>query len=132
METFQIPFREIKRRFTKSEIILMAWRSQEQHHNMKKKLKKYDSDEDEDTDETTVKKHKGKKRKIYSDGIGPERMPDEFYDENGDFNLSKVKGEQARRYFESVLKIPMPPGVTKIVPQDETSETIRKAYNIRR
>jgi len=127
MEQFAMPLREIGAKFTKSELTLIAWRSQEQSHHFKKRLKKIDSGDD---DKPSVSS--GKKRKQYNDGIGPERMPDEFFDENGDFNLSKVPGEYARRYFEQVLRIPMPPGVSKIGYNDSTTEEIRQAYGIRR
>lgn len=90
-------------------------------------------------------KKSGSKRKTYHDGIGPERMPDRFYAqetlrdakgkiivEAGDFNLAQVPGEDARRYFEQVLRIPMPPGVSKIRYEDDRSAEIREAYGIRR
>lgn len=121
-----MPIREIEERFTKSELVLMAWRSQEQHYHFKKKVKKYDTD-----DGVSVSKS-GKKRKDYHDGIGPEGMPDEFFNSEGDFDLSKVSGEKARRYFESVLRIPLPPGVSKLRDDSETSDIIRNAYGIRR
>ena len=110
--------REIEERFTKSELVLMAWRSQELHYNLKK-----------DMPETK----KGKKRIMYGpEDIGPEGMPDEFYDEDGEINLSQVKGEDARRYFETRLGIPMPPGVSKMRDDSPSSQQIRQAYGIRR
>lgn len=118
-----MPLREIEERFTKSELVLMAWRSQEMHHNLQKDM---------------PKKKKGKKGNKYSaDDIGPEGMPDEFFDENGEINLSKVKGEQARRYFEQRLGIPMPTGapgdkVRKIRDESDVSNQVREAYGIRR
>lgn len=137
METFCLPWHEIQERFTTSELVLMGWRSAEQGYKWKKKMK-----DSEDNDYTPHKT--GKKRKNY-DGVGPERMPDKFFADKevrdkrgrliaspGDFNLAQVEGEDARRYFESVLKIPLPPGVSKIRAEDETSQQIRNAYNIRR
>lgn len=137
METFSLPYREILDRFTKSELVLMGWRSQEQYYKWKNKQKKISTDTDNDFSD-------GVKRKTY-DGVGPERMPDRFFaqetlkDERGrviahagDFNLAQVPGEDARRYFESVLKIPLPPGISKITAEDETTQQIRNAYNIRR
>ncbi len=118
--------REIGNKFTKSELVLVAWRSQEQSYHFKQRLKKIDKGEQSITGKS------GKKRKEYLDGIGPERMPDEFFNEEGDFDLSRVTGENARRYFEQVLRIPLPPGVSKIRHEDERSEQIRQAYGIRR
>lgn len=104
IETFGIPLREIDEKFTRSELVLTAWRSREQAYNMRKKFKEQQS-------EVGVS-HKysksGKKRKNY-DGIGPDRMPDKFFDEHGDFNLSKVTAEEASSYFQNVLGLPLPP-----------------------
>jgi hypothetical protein len=144
METFCLPWHEIEERFTRSEIVLMGWRSSEQAYNWKRKLKSKPHMEEYSNDNETVRSQAGKFRKNY-DGIGPEKMPDEFFaqqtikDERGrviahegDFNLGQVKGEQARRYMES-LGIPLPPGISKVgTSHDETSEQIRKAYGIRR
>jgi hypothetical protein len=141
METFCLPYREILERFTKSELVLMGWRSAEQAYKWKQKTNKTKI---EDHDES-VTEDNNVKRKQY-DGVGPERMPNRFFaqetikDERGrviahagDFNLAQVSGEEARRYFESVLKIPLPPGISKIAAaEDETTQQIRNAYGIRR
>lgn len=125
MEEFKAPVREIEERFTRSELVIIAWRSQEMHHNFKKQR-------GDSIVETSTQSKSGKYRKEYPDGIGPEGMPDHFFDEHGDFNLSKVTGEEAKRYFETRLKIPMPPGVSKIRDESEASQEIRAAYGIRR
>lgn len=141
METFCLPYREILDRFTKSELVLMGWRSQEQAYKWRIKMKKAERGEDIDSSDSGSGKVK---RKQY-DGIGPERMSDKYFaqetlrDERGrviahagDFNLSQVTGEEARRYFEGVLKVPLPPGISKIAADDPTTQQIRDAYNIRR
>lgn len=118
IETFQIPLREIEEKFTRSELVIMAWRSQEMHYNLQKDMPK--------------KNKKGKRRMAYGDSdIGPDGMPDEFFNDDGEIDLSKVKGEDARRYFEARLGIPMPPGVSKIRDDSDMSNQIRQAYGIR-
>ena len=90
------------------------------NRNFKKRMKR--------TESGHTRSVSGKKRKKY-DGIGPNSMPDEFFAQKeirdsagrliaseGDFNLSQVRGEQARRYFEK-LGLPMPPGVTRMIPK---------------
>jgi hypothetical protein len=78
-------------------------------------------------------KGKGKKHHMYGpDDIGPEGMPNEFFNDDGELDLSKVPGEDARKYFEVRLGIPMPPGVSKIRDDSPTSQQIRQAYGIRR
>lgn len=149
METFCLPWHEIQDRFTSSELVLMGWRSAEQGYNWRKKMKKAEHNEGEEEYSITTS-HTNKYRKEYADARGPEVMPDEFFAqktirdergrliaEAGDFNLSQVTGEKARRYFESILRIPMPAGVSKISNEpgsveDETTAQIRKAYGIRR
>jgi hypothetical protein len=112
-----MPLREIEERFTKSELVLMAWRSQEMHHNLQKDMPK----------------KKGKKHSKYGpDDIGPEGMPAHFFNEDGEIDLSRVKGEEARGYFERRLGIPMPPGISKIRDESDLSNQIRQAYGIRR
>lgn len=39
MEAFKIPMREVRRRFTKSELATVAWRSAEMAHNMTSKTR---------------------------------------------------------------------------------------------
>ena len=46
------------------------------------------------------------RRKQYS-GQVPRGLPDKFYDENGEINLTKVTGAEAHRYFQS-LGMPLP------------------------
>lgn len=96
----------------------MAWRSQEMHFNFK-------------GEEKGIKGSGRRKMRYGPDDIGPQGMPDEFFDENGEINLSQVQGESARRYFEMKLGIPLPPGVSKFQSDDPTSRQIREAYNVR-
>lgn len=130
METFQIPLREIRKKFTTSELVLMAWRSQEQHFHFKSKIK---------TDEVAEKK-KG----VYGmDDIIPADLPEEFfakediYDKRGNLVarkgeviLSQVTGAQAKQYM-AALGIPFPDlGVSKM--RDPETAAISDAYGLRR
>lgn len=80
-----------------------------------------------------------------SQDIGPDGMPDEFFAQEdtydpqgkliaraGEINLAQVSGENARRYFETRLGIPLPPGISKIRDESDQSREIREAYGIRR
>lgn len=111
---------------------------------MKRKLKKIEKETTEVDYEESSAGVTGKRRKQYLDGIGPERMPDEFfapkdlYDARGnlianagDFNLAQVQGEKARQYFERVLRLPMPPNmVTRHIDATPESAEMRKAYGM--
>jgi hypothetical protein len=118
METFHSSLEEIRDRFTWSEIVLMGWRSQEQVYKMKLRMDKGKEEDDdersdyEDEDETAkievekkklvVKKKPKKKRKKQYDGHVPEGLPDRFYDENGEVNLSKVELKDALKYLNGM------------------------------
>ena len=146
METFQLPLREIRKKFTTSELVLMAWRSQEQHFHFKNKIKTDETEEDETEvqEEGTMKK---KKHGIYgpNDHI-PADLPEKFYAKEdiydargklvarkGEIVLSQVTGEEAKRYF-ACLNIPFPDmGAIKMVDEsDPVTQQIRDAYKLRR
>lgn len=105
METFCLPLHEINDRFTKSELYIVAWRSQEQHYHLKKRMKH--------TDNAYPKV--GDRRRYGANDIIPEGLPDKFYAKDivrdkfgkvmaspGEINLSQVTGEEARRYMSSI------------------------------
>lgn len=46
--------------------------------------------------------------------IKPIALPPEFFNKDGEIDLSKVTGEQARKYFIHVLGIKFPVGVSKV------------------
>lgn len=100
----------------------MGWRSQEQSHALKKRLGDKPSKKGITQDD--------KYKKDYSNYVIPEDLPDRFYDENGDINLSKVKAADARRFMEA-QGIVFPPGVSRILESagnDDVSQQLRKAY----
>ena len=84
---FHLPLREINERFTKSELFISAWRSQEVSYQMRKKMKSPGPEVEKDVD-----------------------LPTHFYNEQGEIDLRKVKGEEARRYLTSLgLDLPILP-----------------------
>jgi hypothetical protein len=124
METFRLPLREIRKKFTKSEIILMGWRSQEQSQSLKKRLG--DKPKSKGRQASTDEKYK----RDYSEYIVPDELPDRFYDENGDINLSKVSAADARQFLEA-QGLMFPPGISRIVESsgnDDVSQSMRNAY----
>lgn len=103
METFCLPMREIGERFTKSELYMIAWRSQEQHHHIMLKMKKWNKGRQshEVSDDSGVGSRYG------ANDIIPEGLPDHFYNKNGEVDLSQVTGKEAFKYM-SALGIPFP------------------------
>jgi hypothetical protein len=83
---FGLSKRELEAKFMKSEVVLLAWRSQELANNMNK-----------DSDRPAL----GKRRPHSFDVSVPEGLPDHFYNKDGEIDLRQVTGEEAYRYFSS-------------------------------
>lgn len=99
MEMFHIPLREIRKRFTLSEIVFISWRSQEQAYNLKHSTDK--------GGKPKTKTAKGGKARKEVDGYIPDGLPDHFFNDEGEVDLRQVKGEEARQYF-AALGIQLP------------------------
>ncbi len=100
METFSLPLREIRSRFTWSEIVMLGWRSAEQTHHLKSKSP------------SGGWKESGKPRKKYMQGEIPENLPDRFFNEEGEVDLRQVTGRDAVQYLAAVgLNVPLQGGV---------------------
>lgn len=119
MEMFQAPLREIQDRFTKSELVILGWRSAEQAYKMRLRMHRPSKDEDDDKpvfegEAKTEAKAEGKK-KTYADADTPENLPDRFYDEEGEVNLSKTTLRDAVQYMNAIgIKMPVPmPGTNQ-------------------
>lgn len=117
IEMLAMPLEEIRERFTWSEIVLMGWRSQEQSYKMKRRMNRSPQDKREMTEDEwekfeireagqkkTVERPKswGRKPKKEYDGHVPEGLPDRFYDEEGEVNLSKVELKDALKYLNGM------------------------------
>jgi hypothetical protein len=88
---FGCPMREIEKRFTKSALALMAWRSQEQAAAMERRMEKGSSGDD------SGKKVKG--------------VPKHLLNEQGELDLRKATHKEVLRMFGSRgIHIPMFPG----------------------
>ena len=127
-----MPLKEIRKKFTYSELAILAWRSQEQRIQMHRRIhgdeepqRQYEDEPQslEDIPEDVIRGKKkvvkeklkvvttrsGKKRKDYGGAI-PANLPDRFFDENGDLNLSRVTGEEAYKFFAAQgIKLPVMP-----------------------
>lgn len=106
VETFQMPLREIRDRFTWSELVLMGWRSAEQTHQLKSKTPE---------NLRAAPAATGKKRKAYGpDELIPDNLPDRFFNEEGEVDLRKVTGKDAARYLNAIgIHVPIGGGVAR-------------------
>jgi hypothetical protein len=99
LEMFGLSKREIDRRFTRSEMVLLAWRSQEVSASLEKSTE----------DMGVETQRKGRRR--FVDAKVPEGLPDKFFNEQGEVDLRQVSGEEAYKYMSSIgIKLPIMAG----------------------
>jgi hypothetical protein len=93
IEMFGLSKRELEEKFKKSEMVVLAWRSQEISANMEKQSEGMMSP--------------GKSRKPVYDAEVPHNLPDHFFNEDGEIDLRQVTGEEAYKYMSSIgVKLP--------------------------
>jgi hypothetical protein len=96
IETFQCPMSEIEERFTRSELAVVAWRSQETYHQMSAKMKKHEQN--------------SPGQKYDERGVLPEGLPDKFFNEAGEVDLRQVTGAEAWKFMQAQgIKLPIIP-----------------------
>lgn len=103
-----MPLAEAREQFTLSEMVILAWRGQEQYWNMKTRLGEHGRPKarrEEDPDSKFISKRAAKElkkelgaRSMYDDP-GVDTLPDRFFNEEGELDLSKVTGAEAVRYM---------------------------------
>ena len=85
----------IEDKFTRSELGIIAWRSQESYHQTKQHLKK-------DSYPGTADYTPGRVQRQEVPGASiPEGMPDKFFNEEGELDLRQVTGAEAWRFFQA-------------------------------
>lgn len=116
-----MPLREIRKKFTKSELFMLAWRSQEQAVKMKSKFRedavdvpRYQSPSEDEPDEGEAVKlpqpKRRNRRKAYEDSQVPEGLPSHFYNKDGELDLRQVTGDEAYRFFAAQgIQLPIIP-----------------------
>lgn len=97
-----MPMREINQKFTKSELLISAWRSRELAYNLRPKDTGNDSDRRRrmpvDYEETTPKLRELEMR------LAP--IADKITDDNGEVDLHKLTGNEAL-HFMGAMGIPL-------------------------
>lgn len=103
IETFQAPLHEIEERFTKSELAIVAWSSQEQSEHLRQRMKKSE-------DEGKVQYGTPPNAKIPPGTTVPENLPAKFFNAQGELDLSGVTGVEAWKYMQAIgVKLPYIP-----------------------
>jgi len=91
--------RALEEKFTRSELIILAWRSQETSAALEKQ-----TEEGKKGGKTGTKPQ----RDWVPDSQMPANLPDRFFNEDGEVDLRNVTGEEAYRYFSSIgVKLPI-------------------------
>ena len=103
METFRIPMREIRRRFKRSEIAMLAWRSGEMAYNMsttrnKSHLERPNGAQTEYTGPPPV--HSEQEIRMLEERLGPVAV--KMVNEEGDVDLRKLTGDEALQFMSSM------------------------------
>lgn len=89
METFQLPLSEIEERFTKSELMIVGWRSQETAYQMDLQMKKGSS----------AVGPPQEARAMYNDPTLPTNLPAKFFNKDGEVDLRQVTGPEALKFL---------------------------------
>jgi hypothetical protein len=105
---FKIPMREIRRKFTVSELTLTAWRSKEMSANMRKTRTNLPPPGNlgPGYPEQPINPNQIKETEnayILPEGVNAGvSIPKKFFDKQGDLNLSQVTGPEAVRYLNAL------------------------------
>lgn len=112
MENAKLPLREIKKRYTRSDMAVISWRSAEMAYNMKKSMH---GPQDRQIQRPEVR------QELYSAVSDPELdmleqrlgpVAVKLEEQGEDFSMSKLTGEEALR-FMNAMGIPFSPGITR-------------------
>ena len=85
-----MPLREIEERFTKSDLAIVGWRSQETSYLMDKKMKHGN----------TAVGPGEEAREHFNDPNLPTGMPGKFFNKEGELDLRGVTGEDALKFLK--------------------------------
>ena len=100
MEAMRLPLRELRKRFTKSELFVMAWRSSEISYNMDAKMPKLNTvPSAEFVAGLSEAVATDQERRIESQIGG---FADKITDDTGDLTLKKLTGKQVMTYMAAM------------------------------
>jgi hypothetical protein len=103
METFRIPIREVRKRFKRSEIAILAWRSSEMGYNMSVTRNKpiLDRSNGAQTDYTGPPPvHSEQEIRMLEERLGPVAI--KMVNEQGEVDLRKLTGDEALHFMGSM------------------------------
>jgi|SRR5580698_293005 hypothetical protein len=114
IETFHIPLREVRAKFTWSELVLMGWRSREQTTMLKNKTGNIGGGTTNDGKQKPGTNNKGR-RQYAPWELVPANLPERFYNEEGEVDLSRVTGNDAVKYLAAIgMHVPIGGGTGRV------------------
>jgi hypothetical protein len=96
-----MPLYEIEERFTKSDLAIVGWRSQETSYQMDKKMKQGSA-------------NAGPSDRHFNDPSLPTNLPEKFFNKDGELDLRQVTGAEALKFLHlQGVNVPFIPGPMK-------------------
>jgi len=103
MQELKMSMDEIEEKFTKSELIIMSWTSQEQAAGLEEETKRKRSSIKSKTQlQELTEELSGKEIENTSPVRTQEGLPDNYYNEEGEVDLRKVSGKEAVRLLSAM------------------------------
>ena len=107
VDKFNSPMREIKEKYTKSDLTILAWQSKLQTYNMTKGMKSTNkvsvsSDQDEETVAPAGIKETEEAYVLPAGVNNGVPIKKKFFDKDGEIDLRQVTGEEAAAYIRGV------------------------------
>jgi hypothetical protein len=106
MDTFKLPMREIYKKYTRSELVIMAWDSRWKSYSLsqmrKKAIPKENNVDKVDYSSTNGIREVGnvyEVPKTLNNGVA---IPKKFFNEEGEIDLRKVPGREAVSYVRAI------------------------------
>lgn len=110
MDTFKMSMREIKKKYTKSEMLLMAWDSRQKSYAMKQLYSSSKTTKQsgvaKDSVTTTPARHNVRETKDgyelpdnVNNGVS---IPKKFFNNSGEIDLSHASGPEAVKYLQAL------------------------------
>lgn len=91
IEMFQMPYAEVAKKFRKSELFLIGWRSQETALDMQEKIKA--------PQRLMTQAGESVRRRSAPNGTTPDWLPPECYNEDGEPEVRKMDSKTALRFL---------------------------------
>lgn len=107
MDNLKLSMREIKKKYTKSELVMMAWDSKQKSYNMSQQFKHH-SPKDSNSERIDYEGNSSGIRETKTSYTMPADLnngvaiPKKFFDEAGEIDLRQATGPEALGYMRAI------------------------------